>query len=337
MNTKTIREKIGLLIDETSGKTLAEEGAIRHIGVDAEKNLVILVIALHKTGGENEEKLRREIARIVKLDLGYSGLKIQFEEKRKLESIVNRDVRFIVVTSGKGGVGKSTVAVNLAYALTKLDKTAAIIDADIYGSSVPAMLEIPLEYPKATADQKIVPFRRFGIELMSTAFFTEPGKPVIWRGPMLHQMLETFFYQVAWNKHLDFMIIDAPPGTGDVTLDLKNIVPTAEAIVVTTPHLAASDVATKAGIATRQLRQNVIGVVENMAYLENPQTGERDYIFGQGGGETVAEKLGCELIAQIPLQQPENHLAIYEPDEPNGKKFIELASYVIACGNYHII
>jgi ATP-binding protein involved in chromosome partitioning len=330
MNTKLIREKIGRLIDETSGKTLEAEGAIRHVGVDAEKNLAVLIIALHKTGGEAEEKLKREIARVVKLDLGYSGVKIQFEEKRKIESIVNRDVRFIIITSGKGGVGKSTVAINLAYALAKLDKNAAIIDADIYGSSVPAMLGMTLEYPRATAEKKIIPFRRHGIEIMSTAFFTEPGNPVIWRGPMLHQMLENFFYQVAWNKNLDFMIIDAPPGTGDVTIDLKNIVPTAEAIIVTTPHLAASDVATKAGIAVRKLKQSIIGVVENMAYYENPSTGEKEYIFGRGGGEAVAEKLDCELIAQIPIRQPKKHLALYEPEEENGKKFIELASYVIA-------
>ena len=191
------------------------------------------------------------------------------------------------------------------------------------------MLGMTLEYPRATAEKKIIPFRRHGIEIMSTAFFTEPGNPVIWRGPMLHQMLENFFYQVAWNKNLDFMIIDAPPGTGDVTIDLKNIVPTAEAIIVTTPHLAASDVATKAGIAVRKLKQSIIGVVENMAYYENPSTGEKEYIFGRGGGEAVAENLIASHRAN-PHPAAEKHLALYEPEEENGKKFIELASYVIA-------
>ncbi|MCK9537048.1 MAG: Mrp/NBP35 family ATP-binding protein [Bacilli bacterium] len=333
MNTKIIREKISQLTDETSGKTLHTEGAIRHIGIDAEKNLVILIIAINKTGGEAEKKLRREIAQIIKLDLGFNGVKIQFEEKRKIDSITNRKVRFIIISSGKGGVGKSTIAVNLAYALTKLNQKTAIIDADIYGSSVPRIMEMKPEYPKATSNKKIIPLNQYGIEIISTEFFTEPGKPVVWRGPMLHQMLESFFYQVEWNQNLDFMIIDAPPGTGDVTLDLRNIVPTAETMIVTTPHLAASHVAIKAGIAARQLKQKVIGVIENMSYFLNPVNGEKEYLFGQGGGEVVAAQLDCELLAQIPLQQPKKHLSLYEPEEENGQKFLELATYIMLYQN----
>lgn len=330
MDTKIIREKIGLLVDEVSGKTLAQEAAIKHIGIDAEKNVVVLIIAIHKTGGEAENNLRREIARILKIELGFTGVKLQFEEKRKIESITNRNIRFIIISSGKGGVGKSTIAVNLAYALSKLNQKTAIIDADIYGSSIPGILGMKQEYPAANAEKKIIPFEKYGMQLISTEFFTEPGKPVVWRGPMLHQMLENFFYMVEWNKYLDFMIIDSPPGTGDVTLDLRNIVPGAETIIVTTPHLAASHVAIKAGIAAKQLKQEVIGVVENMSYYMNPANGEKDFIFGEGGGDEVAAKLDCELLAKIPLQQPKHHVALYEPLEENGQKFLELATYILS-------
>lgn len=214
MTTKEVRERIEHLVDESTNKTLKESNAIRHLGIDDEKNQVVLIIAMGKTGGEEENKLRREIARIIKLDLGFRGLKIQFEETRKLEGIGNRNVKFIIVASGKGGVGKSTVACNLAYALVRKGKKVGIIDADIYGSSVPQILEMQHEYPKADQNEKIIPFHAFGIELMSTSFFTDEGRPVIWRGAMLNSMMQNFFYQVKWSRDLEYMIIDSPPGTG---------------------------------------------------------------------------------------------------------------------------
>jgi len=329
MTTKEIKEKLEVLVDHSTNKTLAETAAIKHIGIDPDKNLVILIIAIGKTGGEEEKQLKREIARICKLELGFSGVKIQFEEKRKIESITNRNVRFIIIASGKGGVGKSTVACNLAYALVRKNRKVGLIDADIYGSSVPQILEMKHQYPTANAQGKIVPFEAFGIEVMSTAFFAEPGKPVIWRGAMLNSMMNNFFYEVNWSKYLDYMIIDAPPGTGDITLDLRTIVPDAEVIIVTTPHLAASNVAIKAGVAARQLKHKIIGVIENMSYYINPVNNQKDFIFGNGGGEKVAMDLDTELIAQIPINQPKHHLSLYESDEEIGKIYDELATLLI--------
>ncbi|HNZ50242.1 MAG TPA: P-loop NTPase [Bacilli bacterium] len=329
MNTKDIREKIELLLDEDSGKTLKDENAITHLGIDADKNIVVLILTITKVGGETEKKLRREIAVIVKRDLGFAGVKIQFEERRKVEGITNRQVKFIIIASGKGGVGKSTVAANLAYALTRQNKKVALIDADIYGSSIPKILEMPHDYPSANENNKIIPFNRFGIELMSTEFFAEIGKPVIWRGAMLNSMINNFFYEVNWSKDIEYMIIDAPPGTGDIALDLRTIVPSAEVIIVTTPHLAASHVAIKAGVASKMLKHELIGVIENMSYYWNPHSKTKDFIFGKGGGQEVAEKLETELIAQIPINQPLHHLSLYESDEEIGRIYDDLATLLI--------
>lgn len=329
MTTKEIKERLEILIDPFTNKKLSETAAIKHIGIDPEKKMVILIIAISRTGGEEEKTLRREIAKICKLELGFTGVKIQFEEKRKIESIANRNIKFIIISSGKGGVGKSTVACNLAYALTRKRRKVGIIDADIYGSSVPQILEMKHTYPQANEAGKIIPFTSYGIEVMSTEFFAEPGKPVIWRGAMLNSMMNNLFYEVNWSKDLDYMIIDSPPGTGDIALDLRTIVPDAEVIIVTTPHLAASHVATKAGVAAKQLKHNILGVIENMSYYLNPVNKQKDFIFGSGGGDKVAAELNSELIAQIPINQPNHHLSLYESDEENGKIYDDLATLLI--------
>lgn len=329
MNTQEIRKHIDMLVDESTGQTLLETNAIKHIGVDPDKNIVILLLAIGRTGGDAEKNLRRELAKIIKIDLGFAGIKLEIEEKRKIDSIVNRNVKFIIISSGKGGVGKSTVAANLAYALTKLGKKVALVDADIYGSSIPKILEMEHHYPKTSEDGKIMPFEAYGIEVISTEFFAEIGKPIIWRGAMLNSMMNNFFYEVKWNKDIDYMIIDSPPGTGDIALDLRTIIPTADALIVTTPHLAASHVAIKAGYAAKQLGHNIIGVIENMSYYLNPVNKQKDFIFGIGGGAAVAEKLDTEVICQIPINQPLHHLGLYEDDEEIGKIYNDLAQLVL--------
>ena len=281
-----------------------------------------------KTGGKEEEKVKRELAKIIKLDLGFTGIKIQFEEKRIIESIVKKDVKFILIESGKGGVGKSTVAGNIAYALTRLGKKVAIIDADIYGSSMPQILEMEHAFPLADESGKIIPLNAFGMEVISTEFFAEEGKPVIWRGAMLNSMMSNFFYDVMWSPEIEYVIVDCPPGTGDVALDLRTIVPNAKAFIVTTPHKAASHVAIKAGYASNTLNHQVIGVIENMSYYKNPVNGEKDFIFGSGGGEEVANKLDTELIAQIPITQPVHHLSLFESDEECGKIYDDIATLI---------
>lgn len=208
----------------------------------------------------------------------------------------------IAVSSGKGGVGKSTVAVNLACALQRTGARVGILDADVYGPNVPLMLGATGQ--PTVVDKKIVPFQRHGLQVMSMALLVAEDQPVIWRGPMLHSAVRQFLFDVAWSD-LDYLVVDLPPGTGDVALSLGQKLPNAEVIVVTTPQQASAEVAERAGTMASMLDQKVIGVVENMAYLEVacPHCGEshRVDVFGTGGGAEVAGTLSTRLGYEVPL------------------------------------
>lgn len=241
-------------------------------------------------------------------------------------------VHFIAVASGKGGVGKSTVTVNLAAALARQGKKVGLIDADIYGFSVPDMMGI--EEAPLVEDGEILPVERFGVKVMSMGFFIQDNNPVIWRGPMLGKMLRQFFSDVRWGQ-LDYLLLDFPPGTGDIALDVHQMIPQSREIIVTTPHATAAFVAARAGTMALRTEHEVLGVVENMAYYECSKCGEKDYIFGRGGGARLAESLHTELLAQIPLGAPDNHPSepdfspsIYKAESPVGRLYDELAQRI---------
>jgi ATP-binding protein involved in chromosome partitioning len=322
MNTNIIREKLENLIDESTNSTLKATNAIKHIGIDDEKNVVILIIRIGQLGTDAEKNLRHQIAKIIKLDLGFNGVKIQFEEDKK---VISPTTKFIIVASGKGGVGKSTVAANLAYALRRMGKIVGIIDADIYGASIPDILEMPYVDPDINEEERIIPFQKFGMEVISTEFFAEREKAILWRGSQLKSLLTNFFLQVAWNPKMEYIIIDAPSGTGDVMLDLKNIVPSAEVLLVTTPHELDAHMTIKTGLGFMELNQSIIGIVENMAFYLDPDTSDRTYPFFQGGASLVAQKLNSEVLATLPLSQPKHHFALFESDEETGQIFDDLA------------
>lgn len=218
--------------------------------------------------------------------------------------------KFIAVASGKGGVGKSTVTVNLGVALARKGKKVGIIDADIYGFSVPDMMGI--ENRPTVVDKTIFPVERFGVKVISMSFFVQDNNPVIWRGPMLGKMLRNFLSEVHWDE-LDYMLLDLPPGTGDVALDVHQMIPQSKELIVTTPHATAAFVAARAGAMALHTNHEILGVVENMAYYSCSKCGNRDYIFGKGGGEKLAQELKTELLAQIPLGTPNNG----DPDDPD--------------------
>jgi ATP-binding protein involved in chromosome partitioning len=326
MNTKFIREKIENLVDASRNQTLKELKAIKHIGVDNEREIVILIITIGEAGGPNETRLRHELAKIIKLDLGFKGIKIQFEEEKK---IINQKTKFIIIESGKGGVGKSVITANLAYALTRQNKKVGIIDADIYGSSIPDILEMDIQTPEIDENERIIPFKKFGIDVVSTEFFAEKDKPILWRGSQLKSLLSNFFFKVAWDKEIEFILIDAPSGTGDVMLDLKLIVPSSEVILVTTPHTVDSHITTKTGFGALELNHKIIGVIENMAYYVNPSTNQKEFLFNEGGAEEVAKKLNTEVLATIPICPPKKHISLYESDELIGQIFDDLATLLI--------
>ncbi|MDE3025043.1 MAG: Mrp/NBP35 family ATP-binding protein [Acidobacteriota bacterium] len=198
------------------------------------------------------------------------------------------DCRVIAVASGKGGVGKSSLTANLAVALSALGRRVGILDADIYGHSIPHILGI--HQKPVAVDQMIVPPVRDGLKLMSIGFFLDGNEPVMWRGPMLHRALEQFLTDVHWGE-LDVLVVDMPPGTGDVSISLGQLLPRAEVVVVTTPQKLAQDVASRAAAMAQKTNMRLLGVIENMS-------GD---VFGSGGGEELAADLGVPLLGTVPL------------------------------------
>jgi len=206
--------------------------------------------------------------------------------------------RIICVTSGKGGVGKSTLTANLAVALAARGLSVGLMDADVFGFSIPGLLGIPGSKPTRVGEL-ILPPVAHGVKVISIGMFTEPGTAVSWRGPMLHRTIQQFLTDVFFGD-LDVLLIDLPPGTGDVAISLGQLLPQAEVLVVTTPQAAAADVAERSALVARQTGQTVVGVVENMAGLVQPD-GSILQLFGEGGGEAVAGRLGVPLLASVPL------------------------------------
>jgi len=243
--------------------------------------------------------------------------------------------RVLAIASGKGGVGKSTVTVNLAVALARSGHTVGLLDADITGFSVPRMLGV--EHPPILAGRTIVPPVVHGVRAMSTGFFVDEDKAIAWRGPMLHKALEQFLLDVHWGDP-DFLVVDMPPGTGDVALSVAQQLPRAELYVVTTPQPAAQRVAQRAGALARQLRLPLRGVVENMSWFTAPD-GTRYELFGSGGGAALAESLSVALLAQVPLDVTVREgaddgrpAAVADPAGEVTRIFDELAARIVDLG-----
>lgn len=231
---------------------------------------------------------------------------------------------FIAIASGKGGVGKSTVTANLAVALARHGVRVALIDADIYGFSIPAIFGVQERKP-TMIDELIIPIETNGVKLISMQFFVPKDTPVVWRGPMLGKMLRNFFSQVVWGD-VDVVLLDLPPGTGDMALDIHSLLPNSKQLIVTTPQSAASEVAVRAGLMGVRTNHEVIGVVENMAYYQCDSCGDPAYIFGRGGGERVAQQLNTDLIAEIPIANLSVQTnGIFDDTSLQGEQFSKLA------------
>jgi ATP-binding protein involved in chromosome partitioning len=247
--------------------------------------------------------------------------------------------RVIGVSSGKGGVGKSSVTVNLAVALARAGSDVAILDADVYGFSVPGMLGLDGE--PTVDDRKMLPLEAYGVRCMSMGFFLDDEQPVIWRGPMLHKALEQFLVDVAWGEP-EFLLIDMPPGTGDVALSMAQYLPTSEVYVVTTPQPAASRVAQRTAYMAKKLNMPMRGVIENMSWMTGPD-GTRQHIFGEGGGVRLAEQLGVPLLGQVPLDpalraggDDGRPIVATEPDSETAQVFAGMAAAVLAKGRSRV-
>jgi len=243
-----------------------------------------------------------------------------------------RDI--VAVASAKGGVGKSTVAANLALAISQLGQRVGLLDADVYGPSLPMMMGVSGR-PRAVDDKRILPLEKYGLRLMSIGFFLDDNSPVTWRGPLVMGLVRQFLKDVEWGE-LDMLLIDLPPGTGDAQLTLVQQVPLAGGIVVTTPQDVAT-LDTQRGIAMfQQVNTPVLGIIENMSYYECPKCGKRENLFSSGGGQRLADTFGVPLLGQIPLVadvrtggDSGKPIVIDQPDSPVSKLFLRIAGRVL--------
>jgi ATP-binding protein involved in chromosome partitioning len=275
---------------------------------------VTVTIALTVVGCPLRNSFEEQVQRHVGAVPGVASVRLEFdvmspEEKAALstrlrggrpEKSISLDpgTRVVAVASGKGGVGKSTLSANLAAALAERGDRVGVLDADVYGHSIPLMLGV--DQRPVVVDKMIVPPVRGELKLMSIGFFLDDNSPLMWRGPMLHRALEQFLSDVHWGE-LDTLVVDMPPGTGDVAISLGQLLPRAEVIVVTTPQPAAQQVAVRAAAMAEKTGMRISGVVENMSWLVGSTPGEGLEIFGSGGGQTLADEIGASLLGRVPL------------------------------------
>jgi ATP-binding protein involved in chromosome partitioning len=241
----------------------------------------------------------------------------------------------ICIGSGKGGVGKSTLTANLAAALSAEGKRVGILDADVWGYSIPRMYGLGATRPPVSAQRKIVPLESHGVKVMSIGFFVEEDAAVVWRGPMLHKALTQFLQDVEWGA-LDYLLIDLPPGTGDVSMTLAQLLPQAQFAIVTTPQATAQKVARRSAQMAHKVSLEIVGVIENMSGFTAP-TGERYALFGEGGGQELADELDVPLLGKVPLTMPlREHadagvpLVVENPDDPAAQAIRHAARGLIA-------
>lgn len=346
INEQQVRTLLGALNDPFLHRTLEETNGISEVSIKEEKNHVSVKLAIAKINSAEQMQLQGKVVEVLK-EAGAATVGIRFEElpKEVLEQFrgkvkesdnenllsPNSKVKIISIASGKGGVGKSTVSVNLAVSLARLGKKVGLVDADIYGFSVPDMMGVK-DIPQIIED-RIIPVERKGVKVISMGFFVENNTPVVWRGPMLGKVLDQFFKDVEWGE-LDYLLLDLPPGTGDVALDIHQMLPASKEIVVTTPHPTAAFVAARAGAMALQTDHEILGVIENMSWFESKSTGEKEYVFGKGGGPKLADELRTELLGQLPLGQPDwNDIdfapSVYGETHDTGKLYLEIAQKII--------
>jgi ATP-binding protein involved in chromosome partitioning len=340
------------VIDPELRRDIVELEMVRSVEIHP-NGVVDVMVSLTTAGCPIRSHFQTGVADAVRELEGVTGVNVAFdvlsdEEKNALGRRLGRNTlpdgalaqvkNVICVGSGKGGVGKSSVTANLAAALTGEGKTVGVLDADVWGYSQPRMLGLGAERPRVNGERKLIPLTAggaAGIKVMSIGFFIEEDAAVVWRGPMLHKALQQFLEDVDWGE-LDYLLIDLPPGTGDVSMTLAQLLPQAKFLIVTTPQPVAQKVARRSAEMATKLKLEIAGVIENMSGFVTPG-GERYQLFGEGGGEQLAQELDVPLVAKIPLtialrENADTGLPVVlsDPDDPAAQALHHAARGVIA-------
>ena len=328
-----------VVVDPDIRKDIVTLGFVKNLAI--ENGRVSFTIELTTPACPVKDQLRDQAAGAVRALAGVANVDVQLSAKVRSASAPETGKpplpgvkNVIAVGAGKGGVGKTTVAVNLALALAKCGSRVGLLDGDIYGPNVPMMLGIKTQL--TTDGKQIVPAEKYGVQVISIGFLTQDDAPIIWRGPMLHGAIQQFFREVAW-KDLDYLIVDMPPGTGDVALSLSQTVPVVGSIVVTTPQQVSLADSRRAVRMYQKLNIPTIGVVENMSYFTCTNCHHEADIFGHGGGEGLAAEMNVPFLGRLPIYQPIREgsdtgvpLVIAEPASPAAKAFLTVAERTAA-------
>jgi ATP-binding protein involved in chromosome partitioning len=343
---EAITEALGRVIDPELKRPVTDLDMVREVNVEGSH--VAVTIALTVAGCPLRSSFETQVSEHLLPLAGVESVSLDFDvmtpderaalttklrggvQPRSKGISLDASTRVVAVASGKGGVGKSTLTTNLAAAFERLGHRTGILDADVYGHSIPHMLGI--HQRPVLVDRMIVPPVRGDLKLMSIGFFLEDNAPVMWRGPMLHKALEQFLSDVHWGE-LDTLVVDMPPGTGDVSISLGQLLPRAEVLVVTTPQPAAQQVAVRAALMAQKTSMRLVGAIENMSYL----VGSGDELFGSGGGQALAEAIGVPLLGQVPLDPALREaadagepLVWADPESETSQMIVRLAEAVAA-------
>jgi ATP-binding protein involved in chromosome partitioning len=344
-----ILKALEVVIDPELHRSIVELDMVRSIDVSA-NGVVDVTVSLTTPGCPIKGHFQTSVADAVSALNGVTHVNVYFDvlsdtQKAALQQKLGRGslpagalaqvANVLCIGSGKGGVGKSTLTANLAAALTAEGKRVGVLDADVWGYSIPRMYGLGATRPPVSAQRKIIPLESHGVKVMSIGFFVEEDAAVVWRGPMLHKALTQFLQDVEWGA-LDYLLVDLPPGTGDVSMTLAQLLPQAQFMIVTTPQATAQKVARRSAHMAHKVDLQIGGVIENMSSFTTP-SGERFTIFGEGGGQELADELDVPLLGKVPLTMPLREqadsglpLVIEDPDDPAAQAIRHIARGLIA-------